>query len=115
MTLRIQPEDNNNLPFIDFDPSQIFIGREQEQNLFKMYLNVWKKFIFDAELDDTLITTAPSPNSKIQSLVVLLYGRGGFGKSTLLRRYLDTVAEENQIPLLSLILPSQIIDWEFAI
>ena len=115
MTLRMRSEDNNDLPFTDFDPSQIFIGREQEQNLFKMYLNGWKKLIFDAELDDTLTTTAPSPNNKIQSLVVLLYGRGGFGKSTLLSRYRDIILEENQIPLFGQILPSKIVDWEFAI
>jgi hypothetical protein len=57
---------------------------------------------------------APSPNNKIHGLVVLLYGRGGFGKSTLLRRYRDIALRENQAPLSSRILVSDVIDWEFA-
>ncbi len=79
-----------------FDLSQIFIGREHQLDLFQIYLNRWKQLIFNAEPDDTPVTLAPSPNNKIQGLVVLLYGRGGFGKSTLLRKYRDIALKENQ-------------------
>ncbi len=100
-----------------FDLSHIFIGREQQLDLFKIYLDRWQHYIFNADPDDTIVTTVPSPNNKIQGLVVLLYGRGGFGKSTLLRRYRDIVLAENQnlLPGQSAVTVSTIVDWEFAI
>jgi len=100
-----------------FDLSHIFIGREQQLDLFKIYLDRWQQHMFNADPDDTIVTTAPSPNNKIQGLVVLLYGRGGFGKSTLLRRYRDIVLAENQnlLPGQSAVTVSSIVDWEFAI
>jgi tetratricopeptide (TPR) repeat protein len=101
--------------FTDFDSSQIFIAREQQIDFFEIYLNRWKKFIFDADPDYTVVTYPPSPDNKIQSLVVLLYGRGGFGKSTLLRHYRDVVLRENQNALFSKILIGSVIDWEFAV
>jgi hypothetical protein len=109
--LYIYHEDEN-LPSWDFDPSQIFIGREYELSLFEFYLNAWKNLTFDADIDDTLVVKQPSPNNKIQGLVVLLHGRGGFGKSTLLRKYHNLVLEQNKNPLFSKIHVSDIIDWE---
>src|SRR5713101_2752122 len=75
--------------------SEIFIAREQQIAFFNIYLNRWKQLMFDTALDDTLMTTAPSPYNKIQGLMVLLYGHGGFGKSTLLRHYHD-IAMHNE-------------------
>ncbi len=100
-----------------FDLSYVFIGREQQLDLFKIYLDRWQQHMFAAAPDDSIVTTAPSPNNKIQGLVVLLYGRGGFGKSTLLRRYCGTVLAEKQklLPGQSAVTVSSIVDWEFAI
>lgn len=98
-----------------FDLSQIFIGREHQLDLFQIYLNRWKQLIPSAARNDTLVTSAPSPNNKIQGLVVLLYGRGGFGKSTLLRKFRDIALKENQHPLLNKTTVGSVIDWEFAV
>ena len=101
-----------------FDLSQIFIGREQQLDLFAIYLARWKNLLFDADPDlDPRAMFPPSPNNKLQGLIVLLYGRGGFGKSTLLRRYRNRVLEENQnlIPGQSAVTTSEVVDWEFAI
>ncbi len=94
----------------DFDLSQIFIGREQQMDLFDLYLNRWKRLMSAAQVSDNLVTIAPNPNNKIQGLVVLLYGRGGFGKSTLLERYHEMALE--QVWRLEV---SKIVDWEFAV
>src|SRR5437588_1367603 len=110
MTFLAQSGDDG-LSVSAFDLSRIFIGREHQIDLFEIYLNRWKKLMLAAEPDDTLVTTAPSPNNKIQCLVVLLYGRGGFGKSTLLRRYYDIVVKENQNHLAGTIAVSNILDW----
>src|SRR5229473_2645399 len=93
-----------------FDLSHIFIGREQQLDLFKIYLDRWQQHMFNADPDDTIVTTAPSPNNKIQGLVVLLYGRGGFGKSTLLKHYHEIALEPGRH-----LTVSKITDWEFAI
>jgi hypothetical protein len=111
MVLQIRPEDDGF--FADFDLNQIFIPREQQEDLFELNLNRWKDRIFAAESDGAL-NNAPSPNNKIQGLLVLLYGRGGFGKSTLLGRYHNKVLQQNQNSLLSKVLISNIVDWEFA-
>jgi len=111
MVLQILPGDDGF--FVDFDLNQIFIPREQQEDLFELNLNRWKNRIFAAESNGTL-NNSPSPNNKIQGLVVLLYGRGGFGKSTLLRRYHEKVLQQNLNPLLSKVFISNIVDWEFA-
>ena len=113
MSLQIRPEDNDPLSR-EFELSPIFIGREEEQSRFEFKLNKWKELMFIAELNDSFIKKAPSPNDKIQGLIVLLYGRGGFGKSTLLGRYHSLVLDGNQISS-SRIQASDIIDWEFAV
>ena len=93
-----------------FDLSQIFIGRQQQLDLFDIYLHRWKDIIFAAEFDDPPVTSAPSPNNKIQGFVTLLYGRGGFGKSTLLRRYRDMALQDGRNFTVS-----TPVDWEFAV
>ena len=106
MTERIQYEDDGLLP-VDFDLSQIFIGREQQLELFRIYLERWQKLTVTTT--NTQLLTPPSPNDKIQGLVVLLHGRGGFGKSTLLKRYREIALEYSQE-----LTVSKIVDWEFA-
>nr|HET6905305.1 hypothetical protein [Ktedonobacteraceae bacterium] len=97
----------------DFDLSNIFIGREQQVILFNFYLQHWKSSLAQAvAANDTPMLTAPSPHNKIQGLLILLYGRGGFGKSTLLRHYRNMLLQENALLLASRVLPSEIIDWE---
>src|ERR1700730_6645128 len=103
-----QDQFDDNLPI--FEPEQIFIGTEQQIDLFEIYFQRWKKQIFNAQPDDVLITTIPSSHNKIQSLVVLLYGRGGFGKSALLKQYRNLVLQENQNPLFSKTTISDIVD-----
>src|SRR6266446_7892914 len=100
-------EDSNLLP-ADLDLGQIFIGREQQLDMFHMYLDRWKTHMPTAP--EVLMTTAPSPNNKIQGLVVLLYGRGGFGKSTLLKHYREIALQDSQKCIVS-----GIVDWEHAI
>jgi tetratricopeptide (TPR) repeat protein len=93
-----------------FDLSQIFIGRQQQLDLFEIYLKRWKKLILDFISDETPVKTAPAPDNKIQGLVVLLFGRGGFGKSTLLKHYRDMVLHDGWN-----LATSKIVDWSFAV
>jgi len=94
-----------------YDLGGIFIGRQHQLDLFDIYLTRWQQLLFNADPDlDPLVKTAPSPNNKLQGLVVLLYGRGGFGKSTLLRRYRDIALQKGRK-----IIVSAIVDWEFAV
>ncbi len=84
---------------------------EQQLDLFQLYLDRWKRLMATpAVATSTQVTTAPSPNDKIQGLVVLLYGRGGFGKSTLLKRYREIALEPDRKFTVS-----RIVDWEFAV
>src|ERR1700694_676750 len=91
-----------------FDLNNIFIGREQQLDHFKLYLDHWKQLMANAFPVEPPVTTSPSPNNKIQGLIVLLYGRGGFGKSTLLKHYYDIVLADNQKFIVG-----EIVDWEF--
>src|SRR5260221_8057729 len=100
------PSEGNSL-LSNFDLSQIFIGREQQLDQFRFYLERWKRLALTPV--DTQLTIAPSPNDKIQGLVVLLHGRGGFGKSTLLRCYREMALEYGQE-----LTVGKIVDWEFA-
>src|SRR5437660_8783356 len=99
------PQDDSLLP-IDFDLSQIFIGRQQQLDLFSIYLERWQKQVSVSTTQPTII---PSPNENIQGLVVLLHGRGGFGKSTLLKHYHRLALEYR-----GKLSVSKIVDWEFA-
>jgi tetratricopeptide (TPR) repeat protein len=98
----------------DFDFSGIFIAREQQLDQFRWYLARWKDLIAAsstaAPSAGAQVTAVPSPNNPIQGFLVLLYGRGGFGKSTLLKRYHDMAREPNWH-----LAVSEIIDWEFAL
>ncbi len=112
--------DASNTPQNDdavFDLSSIFIARQQQLDLFEYYLSRWKQLIFDTNPTDELVKVAPSHNNKIQGLIVLLYGRGGFGKSTLLIRFHNIILEEQQqnAMLNGRVMASEIVDWEFAI
>src|SRR5207245_803860 len=108
MTSHTPPEDGRSL---GFDLSNIFIGREHQIDLFHLYLDRWPKLMkTDSSNADTQATAVPSPNNKIQGLVVLLYGRGGFGKSTLLNHYYAIAGEPERH-----LVVSKIVDWEFAI
>src|SRR6266446_3712389 len=100
-------EDSNLLP-ADLDLGQIFIGREQQLDMFYMYLDRWKTHMPTAP--EVLMTTAPSPNNKIQGLAVLLFGRGGFGKSTLLKHYRNMVLDADWN-----LAASKLVDWEFVV
>ncbi|MGH2510673.1 MAG: hypothetical protein ACRDHZ_25140, partial [Ktedonobacteraceae bacterium] len=101
------PEPSNHDP----DLKRIFISRERELDLFDVYLTRWKHQMQQAGSDaDTALKTLPSPNNPLQNLIVLLYGRGGFGKSTLLNHY-RAMALENERNLLV----SVPVDWEFEV
>src|SRR5258708_2194228 len=97
-----------------FDFSGIFIAREQQLDQFRWYLTRWKDLMATGSATfpsvDTQLTTAPSPNTPIQGFIVLLYGRGGFGKSTLLNYYHDIARQHDRH-----LTVSEIIDWEFAL
>jgi tetratricopeptide (TPR) repeat protein len=71
----------------DVDISRIFIAREREIDDFTLRLERWYRLANDPNLSDGLRDEWPTPDHKIQGLVVLIYGRGGYGKSTLLRRF----------------------------
>ncbi|GHO45987.1 tetratricopeptide repeat protein [Ktedonospora formicarum] len=91
----------------DLDLNEIFIGRERQLNDFRFYLERWKRSINLSSVSP--LTMPPAPNNKIQSFFVFLYGRGGFGKSTLLRHYREIALEyENELQV------GEIVDWEFA-
>lgn len=95
----------------DFDLSHIFIGREQQLDLYQLFLDRWKRLMnTPSSLAGISVNNPPSPNNKIQGLVVLLYGRGGFGKSTLLKHYHQIALEPGRN-----LTVSKTIDWEFAI
>ncbi len=97
-----------------FDMRGIFIAREQQLDLFHFYLTRWQERIANISGEDAPVVTAPSPDARIQGLVVLIYGRGGIGKSTLLRRYRESVLQASDIPQGRRIVASTLIDWESA-
>ncbi|GCE24938.1 hypothetical protein KDA_04220 [Dictyobacter alpinus] len=92
----------------DLDLNEIFIGRERQVNDFIAYLENWQQQI--QSTGSSSLTMPPSPNNRIAGFFVLLHGRGGFGKSTLLNHYHDIALEhKNEL------LVSEILDWEYAI
>ena len=101
------PPDGNPWFPNEIDLSDIFIGREQQLDQFRFYLERWLRLPTTASIPD--LKTAPSPIDKIQGFVTLLHGRGGFGKSTLLKRYRELVLEFSVD-----IQVSNLINWEFA-
>src|ERR1700719_3965128 len=107
------PDDDNRSLGRNFRPDNIFIGRLQEINNFHFNLDRWKAFMKSTSASTSASVSAillPNSKNKIQGLVVLLYGRGGFGKSTLLERYRKIA----QLPQMYLKV-SEIIDWEAVV
>ena len=98
------------------DLNTIFIGRERQLDDFKLFLARWQERMAQMGPDDMPEPAVPTPNNKIQGLVVMLYGRGGFGKSTLLRRYRNIALDANQQGNRGgKIHVGGIVDWEFAV
>src|SRR5690348_5587871 len=100
---------------LQFDLNQIFIGRKRELAFFARALLDWRDLMMKTKGEQPPVRAEPSPQEQIQSFVTLLYGHGGFGKTTLLRRYRALAEEQNQHISVSMITLSKIIDWEFAI
>ncbi|GHO78458.1 hypothetical protein KSD_62290 [Ktedonobacter sp. SOSP1-85] len=98
-----------------FDFNQIFIGREQQMAEFCRLLREWKYMLAQEEADAPGTPEFPSPRNKLPGLVVLLYGRGGFGKSTLLNRYYGIAAQANEQGLGGRLTLCSPVDWEFAV
>src|SRR5437764_1069948 len=94
-----------------FDLGSIFIAREKQLDRFDFYLKRWRGLLLkEMRALETSMKGPPTPDHKIQGLVVMLYGRGGFGKSTLLKHYWSIAKEEDRH-----ITVSAIVDWEFAV
>ncbi len=106
MNSHTPPDGNSPFPN-EIDLSDIFIGREKQLDQFRSYLERWQRLAATAGIPD--LKAPPSPNDKIQGFVALLHGRGGFGKSTLLKRYREIALEYSDN-----IQVSDLIDWEFA-
>jgi tetratricopeptide (TPR) repeat protein len=98
-----------------FDLKRIFIGRKRELAAFERALQDWRDLMTQTGREQPPVTAEPSPQEQIQGFVALLYGHGGFGKSTLLRRYRASAEGQNQRLNTIQITLSKIIDWEFAI
>ncbi|GHO56758.1 hypothetical protein [Ktedonobacter robiniae] len=98
-----------------FDFNQIFIGREQQMAEFGRLLREWKYMLAQEEAEVPEVTELPSPRNKLPGLVVMLYGRGGFGKSTLLNRYYGIAAQANEQGLGGRLTLCGPVDWEFAV
>jgi hypothetical protein len=91
----------------DLDLNEIFIGRERQLNDFRVYLGNWRQLTSTPSLPP--LTLPPSPTQRIPGFFVLLHGRGGFGKSTLLAHY-HQIASEKRHDLQV----SEVVDWETA-
>jgi hypothetical protein len=92
----------------DLDLNEIFIGRERQLNDFRAYLEKWLRSVSISS--SAPLTMPPSPNNnRIQGLFILLHGRGGFGKSTLLQHYRQIALEYKQELQIA-----EIVDWEVA-
>jgi hypothetical protein len=91
----------------EIDLNEIFIGREDQLYQFRVNLERWQRLAATTSIPE--IKVPPSPNNKIQAFIILMYGRGGFGKSTLLRNYREIALEHT--PEIHV---SDLIDWEFA-
>jgi tetratricopeptide (TPR) repeat protein len=95
-----------------FDFNQIFIGREQQLAEFERILREWKHALPQNLLEDTPLPDMPSPQNRLPGLVVLLYGRGGFGKSTLLRHFHEIATRQNDQSFSGKVVVWACIDWE---
>lgn len=91
----------------NIDLSSIFIARDRQIGWFKSTLQEWLTHKANESRTITFLDE-PSPNNHLPNLIVMLYGKGGFGKTTLLNKYHKTSLEHTQL------LISKIIDWEIA-
>src|SRR5579859_4052927 len=105
-------DDSLRLPTDDRAFTAIFIGRADEINRFQFYLDQWKIRMSAAsslpasqQVEDAI----PRRDNKISGLVALLYGRGGFGKSTLLKHYREIAMQPGRN-----LAVSAIIDWQLV-
>jgi tetratricopeptide (TPR) repeat protein len=104
-------DDSLRLPSDDRASNAIFIGRTDEINRFQSYLDQWKTHIVTASFAANPQENAlPGRDNKIQGLVVLLYGRGGFGKSTLLKHYCEIATQPSRN-----LTACTIIDWQSVV
>ncbi len=105
LTERVTGE-NRGTSMLIIDLNQIFIARDAQLRIFNEHLDRWLQHLTETVSHDR--HEIPSPNNKIQGLVALLYGHGGFGKSTLLKRYHKMASEHSHY-----FKASNVIDWEF--
>lgn len=87
------PSKQEPLPH-EIDLNQIFIARDTQLVVFRQYLNRWKQQMLHTP-PSTDSQAIPTPDNKIQGLVVLLSGDGGLGKSMLLRHYHELASESH--------------------
>lgn len=92
---------------IQIDLDQIFIGRQNEMLAFPEYVDRWLATETSDYASGTVLQ--PSPQDRIQALIVLIHGRGGFGKSTLLRKYRKTASEFDNLKV------GETVDWEHVV
>ncbi len=74
----------------DVDLSDIFVGRERQLDDFVARLERWRDFLKVGNLPPLPAPNAlqlPATDRRLDGLFGLVHGRGGFGKSTLLRRW----------------------------
>lgn len=87
------------------DTSTIFIARDKHIDSFYALMETWQSL--DLSTMRTSVGEEPSPNNKLLGPVVIVFGQGGLGKSTLLRHYYTLASK----PVYR-IKASSIIDWE---
>jgi tetratricopeptide (TPR) repeat protein len=89
----------------NFDLTSIFIARERQIESFNQLLNHWCKYW--KKTGEYELKATPSLRDKLPGLFVIIYGRGGYGKSTLLNHlYSEANDYKGKIKL------SKILDWE---
>lgn len=95
------------MPFEDV--KKIFIARERQLAHFNACLARWQIQIQQHTQEVVQENVVLSSDNRLPSLVVLISGNGGFGKSTLLKHYHQTASRPSNN-----LLVSSIIDCEFA-
>lgn len=100
----------------DLKLKRIFIGRERERKAFDRILQDWQTLVSHRQPELPVPTMEASPQQRLEGLLILLYGHGGYGKSTLLTHYHKMAVEKAQLPQRTRhLIVSKVVDWEFAI